>query len=199
MSVILITCLFLIILVFGFLRLVQRKGRTPAAAFFGILGFTGLLGFMGPVWIPEFGESLKNIELPNSIGATKVAADGVGVYVASVPLQRIQRYQPNGMFEMGWFVPASGGIFAVQAGADGMIEVCTARGRKLLIYSSDGQLRDTRNDCKYSEIASSTDHKIRQGILGWALVPLWHPIIGWLMVASMFFYKRRSNKAVDKS
>src|SRR5688500_7504051 len=69
-----------------------------------------------------------------------VAVDSQGrIYVAENFYHRVQRYSPDGKFQLGWSVPTAG-AFALRTTPDDRIQVATARANKLLTYSADGEL-----------------------------------------------------------
>jgi hypothetical protein len=176
----------LIITVFGLVSWYQAKlkGFTTTANTFAVLTFLGMLCFSVSFWLPRFGPALDHFELPNSLGATTITGSEAGVFVVSTPIQRVQRYQENGSFLNGWFVPAAGGHFSVKLADDGKLEVCTARGRRLMVYDEHGQVTARQDKCEYQVMPSTGVFLVRQGWVSYIFFPLWHPIVGWLMFAA---------------
>ena len=84
------------------------------------------------------GPRLAAVEFPLS-DPLDVAVDSKGrIYVADGMYSRVQRYSPEGQFQLGWFVPTAG-VFALKTLEDDRVQVATARANKLLTYSADGE------------------------------------------------------------
>jgi hypothetical protein len=119
------------------------------------------------------GPDVATVEFP--LGDVEdVAVDSQGrIYVGTGFLaHRVQRYSPGGEFECGWPVPTSG-AFAMRTTPDGWVLVATARGKKLLTYSGDGELQfeatyDWRKENLLGEFASETEttgpYAVRRGL-----------------------------------
>jgi hypothetical protein len=144
---------------------------------------------------PEF---LDGVELPNSLQAVRVTAPDGRVFIASGPMGRVQRYGPSG-FERGFAIDTRGGAFDVGISPDGDLLICSVRARGLITYDQDGRETGDRQPCAYREsnhgrIPSELNdsHAIVPFVaLNWIAaiaVPLWHPIVAWLMIAASGLY-----------
>jgi hypothetical protein len=116
------------------------------------------------------GDALATTEFP--LGDLRdVAVDPAGrIYVADEFHSRVQRYAPDGEFQLGWPVPTAG-VFALRTTADGRVLVATARANKLLTYDADGRLLDGRYGLKedrYPEFVSEAEttgpYAVRRGL-----------------------------------
>ncbi|MGC2776535.1 MAG: hypothetical protein WA418_12980 [Bradyrhizobium sp.] len=155
---------------------------------FGIGGF--LLAFALASFPSDW---LALIELPNTLSSVRVTAQNGRVFVASVPLGRVQRYGPDG-FERGFSVDARGGFFDIGVTRSGDVLICSARAHALIVYTQDGIETSKRLPCKFSDAngghvpgsaafyeSNAQVPRVALGWLGLLAVPLWHPVVGWLV------------------
>jgi hypothetical protein len=160
----------------------------------------GWLGFIGPVCLPYAGTWMDRVELPAFFETTTIALPDGGRLTATMPTGRVQRYGSDGRFQTGWFVDAWGGHFAIGLTADGVVAVCTARGRRIFLFDLDGQLLD-QGACDHLPgnvggppgILQPTSSPVSDvslqsvvpagrpdaSLAAVLLVPLWHPLVPW--------------------
>src|SRR5689334_23376317 len=83
-----------------------------------------ILAFCEPAWINFFPPKiLEHVELPNSPAADRLTAPDGRVFVVSSPIQRVQRYGPEG-FEMGFMYSRKAFKFGISQ--SGNILICAA-------------------------------------------------------------------------
>jgi hypothetical protein len=154
-----------------------------------VLFLCGLIGFLAPVamiFAPPY--LLYRLELPSPEQRTIAHPDGTR-FVLSL-LSRVQRYDREGRFELGWFTP-TGGSGDIGLTSSGDVLICAKS--RLMSYATDGSNMRELGRC----VSSGTGHierpeslagppgglaAVRQGLLPWLLVPLWHPALAWLMI-----------------
>jgi hypothetical protein len=119
----------------------RRALAIPAAVLFT----TGWVSFMstaaattgGLNWLPN------SFEWPVGWSDSYVKTSD-GLYaVPHVPAGRVQLYDSNWKFLRGWQVVAGGGVFRVEPGKDGQVEVFTARGSRHHVFDRNGTLLAT--------------------------------------------------------
>ena len=110
-----------------------------------LLGSAIALGGCG--WSRLGAPGPARVEFPLGV-VRDVATDSRGrIYVAVGMYSRVQRYSPDGQFEVGWSVPTAG-FFALRTTPDDRVQVAAARANKLLTYSPDGELLDSQVSLK---------------------------------------------------
>jgi len=158
----------------------------------------GTVSFLGTFVLPTAGALLNHFELPTFFETTTIAMPGGGRLTATMPTQRVQRYNADGRFVRGWFVGARGGHFAIGMTEDGNIAICTGRGRDLQLYDRDGGLIENTRACfadgrslpsvlQPSELVLAGSPLQRvflaeppvPSLTARLLVPLWHPFVAW--------------------
>ncbi len=166
-----------------------------------VLVVVGALGFFAPFYLPRAGTSLRNIELPTFFETITIVLPDGGRLTATQPTQRVQRYDRDGRFQYGWFINTGGGLFAIGLSRDGDLVVCTVRGKRTLVYDFEGKLVHEES-CLFqphlnmsplepwsfpsSAIQLQQVDPAQPPLASWqsfALVPLWHPFVAWLMIA----------------
>jgi hypothetical protein len=167
---------------------------------FLILFWTGIIGFVGAFFLPRVGARLAHVELPAFFETTTIRLPDGGFLRATLPTQRLQRYDRDGHFIAGWFVEAAGGHFMTGLTTDGNVAICTARGRHLDVYDLDGTRVGGRRACtarsqvgryvlwpsdfdaaEISLRAVAVVAPQHPSIASLVWVPLWHPLVAWLM------------------
>ena len=116
----------------------------------------GVVGFLAQLGLGE--RVSPDVELPNQFGSVKVTAPDGRVFIASVPVGRVQRYGPDG-FERGFPVDSRGGER----------KPCQSA------LSSDGLLSSP--SCP----ANANVPAIASSWFAVLAVPLWHPLVAWSM------------------
>src|SRR5262245_14666991 len=91
----------------------------------------GAAAFLGTFLLPAAGAWLDAVELPTLFETTTIALPDGGRVTATMPTQRVQRYDADGKFHRGWFVDAKGGRFGIGLTKDARVAVCTGRGRQI--------------------------------------------------------------------
>ena len=117
------------------------------------------------------GPRLAAVEFPLS-DPRDVAVDSQGrIYVAEGMYSRVQRYSPEGQFQLGWFVPTAG-VFSLKTREGDRVQVATARANKVLTYSADGYLitglywQDTDHYLEFANEQTTTGgYVVRRGLL----------------------------------
>ncbi len=128
--------LILVAFLVGFLltaRNIYRRGHPIA----GVLVSAGAIGFFGCWLVPLAGSTLDYVELP-STGQGLLGPNG-RIYTFTMHLSRIQRYDPDGRFEKGWFVDARGGPAALGLTEKTKIIVALHRRDVAIIHTLDGE------------------------------------------------------------
>jgi hypothetical protein len=162
-----------------------RRWLMSAASCFMVVGAAGFFGSAlsaagGLNWLPS------SFEWPvGYTGGVLTTAEGLHV-VPHTPSGRIQVYDADWSFRIGWHVDASGGTFKLLAPAAGRIDVITARGQWHYVFDPDGRLisKDTYQPRRYDSFPEEGESLV---------VPtapwLWvfsHPGISWaVMVTGM--------------
>jgi NHL repeat len=134
-----------------------------------LFGMAIVPGWRLAKWIG--GSRLTRVEFPLS-DPSDVAVDSKGrIYVADGMYSRVQRYSPEGRFQLGWFVPTAG-VFALKTLDNDRLQVATARANKLLTYSADGDLitglywQDTDHYLEFANERRTTGgYVVRRGLL----------------------------------
>jgi hypothetical protein len=181
------------------------------------LAVIGVLGFMCPFYLPHSGTWLDHVELPTFFETSTIVLPDGGRLAATMPTQRVQRYGSDGRFQMGWFVPAKGGVFAIGMTRDGKVAVCTARGREILRYELDGRPLGDPRPCfgppgLIPRILQPADfpgvevelrpavgaERPNASLLAILMVPIWHPFVAWWMIAIGLVGLRFGSPAVKK-
>jgi hypothetical protein len=167
-----------------------RHWRASTTNFLGKLAIciitVGVLGFFEPFWIRLFPrELLDHFELPNMLQAVRLAAPDGRVFIVSSPILRVQRYGPEG-FEKGFMVGRK--VSWSKISASGKVLICSPSG-ELLTYTPDGDELPPRGSCRDrffegSSFSYLTRAKFPEIAFNWfsaLAMPLWHPIIGWVI------------------
>jgi hypothetical protein len=152
----------------GYMKLPLGKMFSVCGVALFLFGMGIVLGWTAASWIG--GSRLKGTEFP--LGDVRdVAVDSRGrIFVADGFFHRVQRYSPDGRFELGWFVPTAG-VFALRTTDTDEVQVATARANKLVTYTGDGWMTSKTEwgQDHYSEYAAereTTGHmEIRGGFL----------------------------------
>ena len=119
----------------------SNKRLSDSRKIFRYMTAIGIFCFFAAFVLPTFGNLLRWVEFP-AIYQTKTIKSSDGrFYSATIPLQRIQRYSSKGEFELGWFVEAGGGSFAIGLTKDGNIVSASARAKLVQVFSPDGTLK----------------------------------------------------------
>ena len=140
-------------------------------------------------------ELIDHFELPNAIiQSNRLTAPDGRVFIVSRPF-RVQRYGPEG-FEKGFWV---GKAYSSAMSASGNILVCTYGGL-LLTYTPDGNKLSPAGSCKggYQGLSFSypSNAKVPAIAFNWfsaLAVPLWHPVVGWIIAIFGFLLLRISS------
>jgi hypothetical protein len=169
--------------------------RRIAFALFLFGGF----GFVGMSLIPRMGHRLDYVELPAMFDTTTIALPDGGRLTATFPMGRLQVYGKDRFFQHGWFVNSKGGHFGIGLTSKDQIAVCSARSQQAEIYDLSGRSSGLVLPCNYSSkmgrilypsLVSIESEKLQivsevnmptPRLLTLLMVPLWHPIIAWLM------------------
>lgn len=103
--------------------------------------FGGMAGFVLISITPYFlAHQIPNdFEWPAAIQSNVVFIDDK--YYVPHMVGRLQVYDSDWRFERSWHVPNDGGVYWVEHGPAGSIQVRTARGNRLLRYSPEGKLK----------------------------------------------------------
>ncbi|NLG00994.1 MAG: dicarboxylate/amino acid:cation symporter [Lentisphaerae bacterium] len=114
-----------------------------------------------------------------------VVRDSVGDYIAPHPPSgRVQVYDRDKRFLLGWTVDAGGGVFKLSVTDDDSIEVFTARGNRHYVFTLAGDLvsQSTYGQQSYSDLGRSaeTTENFQTPIF---LLPFSHPFAGWTLGA----------------
>jgi len=175
----------------------------------------GVVGFLSTFCLPMAGTWLSGVELPTFFETTTIALPDGGRLTATMPTQRVQRYDRDGRFQLGWFVAARGGHFAIGLTQDGKVAVCTGRGRDFQLYDFDGRLIEHHRPClangrplpailQPSELVLAGSPLQRVAVApppapslsAWLLVPYWHPFVAWIFgFAGAVMLKLSSSRA----
>jgi hypothetical protein len=166
----------------------------------GVAGMAGglFLGLVGLDAIPQ--QLLDGIELPNSLGATRIAAPDGRVFIVSEAIGRVQRYGPSG-FERSFGVDSRGGFLEAGMSAAGNLLICSNRaGHSLITYDPDGKEAGQRQPCQPNTAhqgrlpdtpvfaANARVPLIADSWVAAVAVPLWHPLSGWLVGLCAWLY-----------
>ena len=183
----------------------NRRSRGNPLRKFGVcLGAAGMLGFLATFWLAAFPlEFLNHVELPNMLGGTRLVAPDGRVFVVSWPISRVQRYGPEG-FEKGFSYRGKATVLGISD--NGNVLICTYR--EAMKFSPDGVEIPPREPCsdgtiKFSSSTYQSRAKVPAIALNWAsalAVPLWHPIVGWLIAlfGGLIAYSASSDIRRDK-
>ena len=168
----------------------------------------GIAGFFVPFGMRFFGKFLDQVELPNSLGAFRIAAPDGRVFIVSEPLLRVQRYGPSG-FERGFAIDPGSKSFNVGISQSGDLLICSEHAPGLITYSPDGVEVGMRAPCTYNtaivhfELSTGGHAQVPAIAFNWfavMAVPLWHPVMGWLVaLAAGLFLKFRPRPALSES
>jgi hypothetical protein len=178
-----LACLTTISVVKGY-----RHWRAPTTDYVGKLGICiiaiGGVGLLEPFWIGLFHEVFDHFELPNTIDATRLIAPDGRVFIVSSPVQRVQRYGPEG-FEKGFSI---GRVSFAAISASGNVVTCSP-GHEMRTYSPDGDELPPRRTCregfKGGSSFSAVNAKVPAIAFNWfsaLAVPLWHPFLAMLIM-----------------
>ena len=148
-------------------RLPPSRVLFPVGMAIFILGWA-----LAPVWkIAEWGGAQwPTTELP-FCDLKDVAVDSQGrIYVLDAFHGRVQRYSPDGQFQRGWIMPMSfSKVSGLRITPDDRVIV---RAKKLLTYSSDGELleiNEHKPEDRQGRLASETEptgpYAVRRGLL----------------------------------
>ncbi len=162
-----------------------RHWRAPTTDYVRKLGLCimaiGLLGFLEAFWLRLF--PLEHFELPNTIQALRLTALDGRVFIVSSPIQRVQRYGPQG-FEKAFLV---GKVSFAAISASSNVVTCSP-GNQMRTYSPDGDELPPRRPCWEGFEGASTftpsNTKVPAIAFNWfsaLAVPLWHPIAAWVI------------------
>jgi len=102
-----------------------------------MIAFGGICFVSGSV-LPSFDKSLRLVEFPVILGARTIKAPDGQLYSAIGSLNRIQRYNKDGKFQLGWFVDGAGGKIAIGLTEKGEIISISARRNLVEIFNSEG-------------------------------------------------------------
>jgi hypothetical protein len=141
-----------------------------AFAFFAqALSSCGGLWFLGPSIEWPVGYSLSVIRDSHGQFIVPIASAG-----------RVQVYDARGRFLRGWFIDTGGGTLKLDLTADDRIGVFTARGRRHLVFSSDGTLLEQNSYApqSFSDLPESPS-LARTFSTPWLLWPFSSPFIAW--------------------
>ncbi|OKO67489.1 hypothetical protein [Bradyrhizobium sp. NAS96.2] len=175
------------------------RGYVLSAALMGL----GALGFIVPLFLPATGTWLQQIELPPFFETTTILGPAGRTFTATIPTERIQRYDSNGRFETGWFVHSAGGMFAIGLTVDGRIAVAAARTKQVEFFNPDGSSAGQPQPCpSFGSVPSGVLRPSNCPVWGvtfvdpiqtarpgahWQtllLLPFWHPFVAWLLAVS---------------
>jgi hypothetical protein len=166
-----------------------RHWRAPTTDYVRKLGLCiiaiGGLGFLEAFWIRLFPHEVFDFfELPNTIQAVRLIAPDGRVFIVSSPIQRVQRYGPEG-FEKGFLV---GKVSFAAISASGNVVTCSP-GNEMRTYSSDGDELSPRRTCwegfEGAPTSVPSNAKVPAIAFNWfsaLAVPLWHPIAAWVIM-----------------
>lgn len=184
----------------------KRPGITILLATFRLLFLAmfvaGFGGFFLGSFLPWAGDYLKHFELPIVAETQTVELPDGSSVTATMPTARIQRYDRNGRFQMGWFVHSAGKGFSIRWQPSGLIAVCSLGALEL--FDLDGISIDRSQKCDWGADsspslinwslrnptrASESGRGPRASAQALALVPFWDPIVAWAMaVVGMFVW-----------
>lgn len=141
----------------------------------------GLVGFLGSAasatgqlnWLPP------SFEWPvGTVSNAVTTKDGLNI-VPNVPSGRIQIYDADWKFLRGWPIEAGGGVFKLFLREEGRIHVATARGRRHLVYSLDGDLM-SNSSCEPNSFNSFPDQGRKATVpTSLWLWPMSNPAVSW--------------------
>jgi hypothetical protein len=166
----------------------HRASMTTLPGIFGFLiTMVGLLGFFGSASIAFFpSKFLDRFELPNDpIQGVRLTAPDGRIFIVSPPLDRVQRYGPEG-FETGFRLGRKASRYGMSS--SGNILLCTANG-ELFTYSPDGAELPSVRSCASGFDAQpvyASHAQVPRIAFNWfssLAVTLWHPFAGWLTAA----------------
>lgn len=187
--------------------------------FCGALIALGSLGFLGSFALPAAGDWLRHVELPQlSFGTTSIAGLDGRIFAATGSLSRIQSYDDNGHFEIGWFVDNQGGVFAIGLTTSGQIAVAAQRTKKIEFFNTDGSLAGppqpfTWSDGPVTGLLRPANIQVegvsfaepiqvshpKQPWLALILFPLWNPFVPWFLVALGVVCIRRKRRSIRRA
>ena len=150
----------LIFLVCGLLQ--YPKGWLILKSTFA-LGIAGHTFFFALPEIPIESRNaiFRNIELPVRFGSITIEAPDGHRYAANENLGRIQRYNSDGEFQLGWFVNSAGGVMTIGMTLTGNIAVFAARTNRVEVFSPNGQpIRQLRYYVRAKKV-KLFDHPVR--------------------------------------
>ncbi|MGE0698571.1 MAG: hypothetical protein AB7O57_05700 [Hyphomicrobiaceae bacterium] len=184
----------------AFFRLLE-----PLSAARLLVGSAGAFGFLIAPDLPAGGASLDRVELPAVVATSITARDGAR-YALIEHMRRVQRYDPTGRFERGWFVDSAGGLAGIGMTREGLVAVASYRRRHVELFDSNGMpvgapvAIDVHWKGEWSKhlqpgalaapglTIAATGHAPPPPT-SWrtlALLPLWHPLVAWLMMLVAF-------------
>jgi hypothetical protein len=166
----------------GFTLVRFWKERTSNWEAFGVfIAGIGIIGFLAPFFMIQLTWAVPSSwELPNALGSNAIRLPGANIAVANVPMQRIQIYGPDGVFQRGFAVDSRGKDILLEAAQDNAFRICPfATKQGYIIDPGSGTIRQD-GECSYSSQPYQTI-SVSQGLLAWFLLPLWHPLVAWVM------------------
>jgi hypothetical protein len=166
-----------------------------STALMGLLVFIGMGGFFAQFLVGTGALALpKHIQWPvgNATGVTRTQ-DGIYV-VPLVPQSRVQLYDAQRQFLLGWNVDTGGKDFRVDCSPDGAIEVI--RGNRKYLFSRNGDLLKEENieaigDGYNSVLSSSESVAVPTSPFLWIFTSPFHSwLIGALGIAGLALQKK---------
>ena len=174
------------------------KGR----ALSGALLVLGACGWFAPFILPAAGSRFRHVELPAFFETATIATADGRTFALTQHLSRLQRYDPAGDFELGWFVNSVGGAVSIGVTTDGKIVVAAMRTKRVEFFNPDGSsaepsrpfTRDPKNWSDYLQpsefhvdgVTFETPTVAKNPGIRWntvLLLPLWSPVVAWALLA----------------
>jgi disulfide bond formation protein DsbB len=122
-----------------------------------LMGLAAISSFGGTL-LRSSSESLQFTELPAYFDTTSIILRDGQRFAFNPQLQRVQRYSPDGTFELGWFVHNAAGVLSggLSLGLTANDQIVIASKQTMLadIYSADGLLE--RRALAFQRIGSGT-------------------------------------------
>lgn len=193
---------FLPLLVMGMFLNASANLFAKRQALAGLLVCVGAIGYVGGLLLKSADEYFERIELPAVLETTTILADDGRRYSVTAPLERVQRYAPDGSFELGWFIDTGGGPVAIGLTGHDKIVVAGLRHRQSQVFEVDGtpdgpprpfvnrnqsgwQSHVNPQSFDVQDLQLAASQRIDNPPLNWwttLLFPFWHPTLAWILM-----------------